>query len=103
MSEYRCPIELIVDEMREELVPLEVTREEFLAQCACQRINDRTEKYDREFDKYLDMIETSEIYREDLSRIADSLNRLSSLVVQSYDSLISQISKFQRNIFGKKD
>lgn len=103
MSEYRCPVEVIVDEMRSELVPLDITREEFLAQCAYKRINDRTAKYDKEFDKYLNMVQTCEIYCEDLSRIADSLNRLSSLIVKSYDGLIDQIDKIQRNIFNKKD
>lgn len=103
MTDYRCPVEIIVDEMRQELRPLVDSREEFLAQCAHKRINERIIKYNQEFDKYLEMIQTSEIYREDLSRLADSLKRLSSLVVKSYDGLINQIDKFQRNIFDHKD
>lgn len=89
----------LVHSCQEEIQLNGMTREEFLASCACHRIAERSSKYDREFDKYLSLLETNELNSNGLDRLATSLEALSSLVTSSYESLIKEVLKYQKKFF----
>lgn len=92
-------LEGTIEQVRADLVPLEVSRDVYLAQCAAAKIQERSRMYDEQFSKYLSLIESTELYQEDFSRIARSLESLSSLILRSYDSLITMIQKCDKNLF----
>lgn len=89
-------------EIKGELVPLSVTREEFLAQCACEKIRQRSITYNQKFDEYLIYLDKSEKLA-DLPRITQTLTGLSSLLLTSYESLIKDLEYYEKNLFNKKD
>lgn len=77
------------------------SKEEFLAECAYERINSRNKKYEESFDHYLELIESNEGSTKDLVRFGKTLTSLSNLVTSSYDGLIKMISNCEKNIFKK--
>lgn len=99
MGEVISKLEKVISDVQKDLVPLQESREEFLARCACKRISDNSRKYDEEFDKYLNLLQNNEINYNDLGRLAQSLESLSKMISSAYDSLSKSIELFQKNIF----
>lgn len=96
-------LESVISEVRQDLSQKIVSREDFLAQCAIQKIQDRSNNYNDQIDSFLKRIEESEMYGRSLVRTASSLKSLSKLITVSYDSLIKMISQYEKNIFQNKD
>lgn len=96
-------LEKVISEVKDELSkPLGMSKSEYLAYCASCKISERSKTYNKSFDKFLSRLERDELYRNDMSRLADSLSSLSSLVTASYDSLIKMINDCEKNIFQNK-
>lgn len=96
-------LELVIFEVQQDLSHKILSREDFLAQCAIQKIQDRSDNYNRQLDSFLKRVEESEMYGRSLARTASSLKSLSKLITVSYDSLIKMIGQYEKNIFQNKD
>lgn len=92
-----------VNEVLEDLSDPLLNKEHFLAECACQRIKSRNQKYEESFDKYLSLIEKNEGSISDLVRTGKTLISLSKLITSSYEGLIKMISSYEKNLFHKSD
>lgn len=90
-----------ISQIREDLVPLDVSREEYLAACAQTRINELTSKYDKDFDKLLKMIEDENFSKKDLTDLAHSVKLFSDAVLVLHNNFIRDISKYQKKYFSK--
>lgn len=99
MSKLEDTIKEVQGELSESLG---MSKSEYLAFCASQKISERSQMYSDDFDRFLSHLESNELYRNDMSRLADSLVSLSSLVSASYDSLIKMINDCEKNIFRNK-
>lgn len=96
-------LEDVILEVRADLSYEIPSREDFLARCAIQKIQDRSDNYNRQLDSFLQRIEESEMYGRSLARTASSLKSLSKLITVSYDNLIKMVSQYEKNIFHRKD
>lgn len=94
-------LEMTINSIIKDLDFGDYSKEEFLAECACKRINDKNKKYEESFDHYLKLIESNEGNSKDLVRFGKTLTSLSDLVTLSYDGLIKMISNCEKNIFKK--
>lgn len=92
-------LEDVISEVRNDLCLEYPRKEDFLAQCAINKIQDRSDSYNRQLDKFLGLVEESEMYGRSLSRTAESLRSLSKLITISYDNLIKMVRKYEKNIF----
>lgn len=90
-----------INTIKNDLTSLEISREEFLALCAKERIDSQIKKYDAEFDKFLKSLEVSTMYSKDLSKVASFLKTFSDISITMYDNLINEIDRYQKNIFDK--
>jgi len=86
-----------VNAISEDLVPLEVSREEFLAVCAKKRIESISKQYNDNFDRFLSTLEKNEFSGNDLTKIAKSLKRLSDSVCRLYKSMGKDIKYFEKH------
>ena len=96
-------LESTIESLSKDLKFTGVSREEYLAQCAYQRIEQTTQKYDQQFDHYLSLIETTELSYKDLHRLSESLKSLSSLITSSYDGLLKELHNCQRTFFDRRN
>ena len=94
-------LETIIINIQKDLSNEIIDKDTYLAQCALERINERNRTYEMQFDKFLNSISKSEMNRDDLVRVSDTLRRLSKLVTSTYDGLIKMISCYEKNIFHK--
>lgn len=78
-----------------------INKSEFIAKCALEKIEARSNTYDQEIDNYLKFLNTNEINSRDLTRMTHTLTSLSSLITKSYDGLLTMISQCEKNIFKK--
>lgn len=79
---------------------LSVSKDEFLAELAYERIRNREKLYSERFNHYLDLLEKCETNTEDLSRLGESLISLSNLMNSSCEELLLMINKYNKNLFN---
>lgn len=93
-----------INEIYEDLDYIDkVSNEELLAICARDKIIKRSKLYEEEFDKFLLVIEKKELNKSDFKQVSHSLNKMSKLITESYDGLIKEISRYEKNIFKVSD
>lgn len=80
-----------LSKLQEDLQPLEIPNDQYLATCVQSRINQNLEKYNRKFNKLLDILEKESLYEKDLTSLLKSVEALSSLVDHTYTSLLHSI------------
>ena len=94
-------LEKTISELREDLTPLDISREEFLALQAKLRIEEQSRKYNDEFDRLLKSLEVQEFNEREVDRMIESLKIFSDTISVWYSKLISEIGIYQENIFNK--
>jgi len=95
-------LEINIMSIKEELEQ-PINRETFLAENALHKIKIRSLNYDKELNKYIEILDNSDGSAKDLPHLTSTISSLSSLISRSYDDLITMISKCERNIFKNKD
>lgn len=88
-------------EIREELVPLEVDRETYLAQCVKEKLELISKKYDKEFDQIIEIFDRQITSDNDLSSLLVSVRRFSDTISSMYNALITEIETYQKNFLNK--
>lgn len=96
-------LESTIKKIREDLSFEFTSRDNFLAQCAYQRIKDKSKSYEESFDQYVNLLDKTESSPQDLVRFGQTLSHLSSLLTSSYEELIKMVSTYEKNLFNKKD
>ena len=92
-------LKTLVDQAQKDM-KLNMSKEEFLAELAYERIRNREELYSHRFNHYLDLLESREVSSEDLSRLGESLISLSNLMNSSCEELLLMINKYNKNLLN---
>lgn len=93
-------LEDVVKEVLEDLEEDFESKEDFLAQCALKKIQDRSDMYNSQLDSLLERLSESEMGGRSFYHSTKSLKSLSKLITISYDNLIKMIRNCEKNIFG---
>lgn len=96
-------LESTVNEILQDLKSSEMPRQEFLALCAKQRIDELNRSYDEDFDRLLELLEQKETSQTDITKISQSIKKYSETISVLYSSLTRQLELCQKNIFDKSD
>jgi len=69
-------------------------KDEYLASLVCERLKEKSRKYEERFDHYLEKIEKSTANGRDFDRTISTMKSLSDLTDKSYKDLLKLIKKF---------
>lgn len=96
-------LENTISEIREDLVLDYNSREEFLAICAKERIEDVSKKYDERFDKLLSMIdERDSVNGHDFVKLSYSIRIFSDLINNLYSKLSRDVNIYSK-LYGVRN
>lgn len=84
-------LEKTIREIQSDLTPLQITRDEYLAYYVTQRLEDRSKKYNEDFDKFIKKLEEVELTQTDISSLSKSLKKYSKSMSALYNSLLKEI------------
>ena len=94
MDTYRCHIETIIDEIHEELVEI-TDRNEFLSKLVLSRIENNTDKINKSFDRYIDIVSNS-ISKSDISSTNKAIKSLVKVLNVTYKNLINEFNNYDK-------
>lgn len=88
-------------EVLEDLTPLEVSRDLYLATQVKSKIEEVNKTYEKEFDEIIGIFERQILNdkRQDLSSLLSSVKRFSDTISSMYSALIKEIDRYQKNFF----
>lgn len=84
-----------INQIKQDMIMTE-SRDDFLAKLVHNRIRIKNLNYEKQFDKYLQLIETREVSSNDIVRLGSSLVSLSKLVDTSLLNLIKMFESYNK-------
>lgn len=78
-----------------------IAPEELLASQVKDRIESKCERYDREFSKYLNLIEERELSSNDIRGLGRTLEVLFDSMTYLYEEVLKFISLYEKNLLDK--
>lgn len=86
-----------INQIKQDMIMTE-SHDDFLAKLVHNRIRVKNLNYEKQFDKYLQLIETREVSSNDIVRLGSSLVSLSKLVDTSLLNLIKMFEFYNKKI-----
>lgn len=90
-----------INQLKEQLQPLPISREDFLALCVQNRLAERAEKYNREFQSFLDVLERDYISQTRIRKLTKSLKIYSQTNAIIYRGLIQRIKTYDEKLLRR--
>lgn len=87
-----------INQLKNKYSPLEMSRDEYLALCVKQRLEERARKYEDEFKSFLEVLERDYISETKISKLTKSLKLYSQTSAIIYKGLLEQLRQYQKNL-----
>ncbi len=84
--------------LKQQYVPLEISRDEYLALCVKNRLEINSKKYDDEFKSFLDVLERDYVSETKISKLTKSLKIYSQTSAIIYKGLLAQLNQYRKTL-----
>lgn len=92
-----------INQLRNDLQPLTISREHYLALLVKDRLDLRSKRYNDDFQALLSVLERDYYSETKIKKLTKSLKVYSQTSAIIYKSLIKQLKNYQKNLFNQQN